>query len=435
MDIYEEMMKTAEIPRFAPIVYDLPSARIEDVPAELLRELYKPGVMDRIKPGDAIAITAGSREIDGIVPILRTIADEVRKVGGKPFIVPAMGSHGGADASRQTLLLGELGINEHSVGAPIRSSVETCRVGTTDDGLEVRVDRYAFESDGIIVVGRIKPHTSFRGEVESGLMKMMAIGLGKPYGAALCHQLGFPAMGENIRKFGTLILKNAPILFGVALIDDSKHRISKIEAIPKEDIPEREPVLLRIAKKRMPAIPFRPIDLLIIDEMGKEYSGTGMDMNITGRSSQLGDTGPAPKRIAVLDLTDHSRGNAAGVNEADVITRRFEEKIDRASLYVNSITVREIDGLRIPAVMENDRLAIKLCIFTILPSVKTEKIRAVWIHNTLQLERMYISEGLLREAQTHEMIRIRGPLREVRFDALGNVREYPKPGSDGPQNR
>jgi hypothetical protein len=381
--------------------------------------------MERVKPGGSVAITAGSREIDQIALVLRTVARAVKEAGGRPFIVPAMGSHGGADAASQAMILRNFGITEEYVGAPVRSSIETARVGMTETGLEVRIDRFSAEADGIIVVGRVKPHTSFRGRVESGLMKMMAIGLGKPYGAALCHQLGFPSMGRNIWDFGNVILRNAPVLFGLAILDNGRHEIAHIEAIPSEMIPERETLLLSKARGMMPAIPFKDIDLLIVDEMGKEYSGVGMDMNITGRSSQLGGSGPNPRRIAVLDLTDASYGNSAGMNEADVITKRFEGKIDRRPVYVNSITVREIEGLRMPAVMDSDRLALMLCLFTLLPAKESEDVRAVWIRNTLQLETIYISEGLLEEASGSDRVTLTGPPQEIVFDAEGNISGKP----------
>jgi hypothetical protein len=363
--------------------------------------------------------------------IIRILVEKVKAARATPFIVPAMGSHGGGDAESQTELLGNFGITEDRIGAEIRSSVETEFVGRTEEGLEVRIDKNAARADGIIVVGRVKPHTSFRGKVESGLMKMMAIGLGKPYGAFLCHQLGFSNMGKNVWDFGNVILKHKPVLFGLALIDNKHHRLCRIEASPAENIPAREPELLEEARKLMPVIPFENIDLLIVDEIGKEYSGTGMDMNVTGRST-FGDYGPAPKRIAVLDLTDRSRGNAVGIGEADVITERLEKKIDRKSVYVNAITVREIGGLRVPAVMPSDRLSIQLCLHTLLPPRDPSELRAVWIHNTLHPERMLLSEGLMKEASEKNHVRIAGPPQEINFDKNGNVVQTPSMNQGAP---
>ena len=421
MDIYSEMMKDVEVPKFIQLKYDIGTQKIEDVKASILSELNKKGVMARVKKNARIAITAGSREIDQIVLILRTVADEVKKAGGVPFIVPSMGSHGGADADKQTKLLENFGITEETVGAPIFSSLETVLVGYTEDGLEVRIDKYAAEADGIIAIGRVKPHTSFRGKVESGLMKMLAIGLGKPFGAALCHQLGFENMGKNVWNFGNLILEKSKVLFGLAIVDNDIHQISLIEAIPSELIPEREPQLLEYAKSLIPKIPFENIDMLIVEEMGKEYSGTGMDTNVTGRNFQLGDSGLNPKRLAVFDLTDHSEGNAAGISGADVITQKFEDKIDRKSFYVNTITVREIEGLKLPAVMPNENLAIKLCLHTLLPEKNTSEIRAVWIRNTLNLNKIYVSEGLMEEASKIAKLEESGVLQEIEFDSFGNA--------------
>ena len=421
MSIYGELLKPIDVPKFFQVFYDLTSPEVENVSDTLRKSLAEARVIDRIRPGNSVAITAGSREIDHIVPILKTLVDGVKTAGGRPFIVPAMGSHGGADAELQTALLAELGITEASVGAEIVSSIETVAVGYTEDGLEVRIDKNAADADGIIVVGRVKPHTSFRGQVESGLMKMLAIGLGKPYGAMLCHQLGFENMGQNVWNFGNVILKNSKVLFGVAIVDNNRHKIASIEAIPAEKIPLREPDLLIEAKNLMPSIPFNSIDLLIVEEMGKEYSGTGMDMNVTGRCSQLGNFGPAPKRICALDLTCHSRGNASGIGEADIITERFEQKIDRRSVYVNAITVRDIGGMKIPAVMPNDCLAIKLGIHTILPKIDTGKLRIVIIKNTLQLDHMYLSEGLLEEAYVCKKIKVLEEPHELVFDSSGNI--------------
>lgn len=424
IELYEEMMAGVSIPKFAPVEYEVKvehSEAIEGIEKAIVEEIARTGVLKGVKPGSSIAITAGSREIDRIVQILRCVADEIKKAGGEPFIVPSMGSHGGADPVGQVKLLENFGITEEAIGVPVISSLETVSVGATEGGLDVRIDRCAAEADGIVVVGRVKPHTNFRGKVESGLMKMMAIGLGNPYGAALCHQLGMENMEKNVWDFGNVIIQNASIVFGLAIVENNEHRACLIEAVPAEYIPVREPELLVMAKSLMSRIPFNDIDLLIVEETGKEFSGTGMDMNVTGRNSKLGDSQPAPKRIAALDLTDHSEGNAAGIHEADVITERFEGKIKRRAVYVNAITVREIEGLRTPAVMPNDRLALKLCIMTLLPEKETKKIRAVWIKNTLNLGRFMVSEGLLEEAARNNETCIVGEPEEILFDGQGNI--------------
>ena len=425
MSIYDEILANAEIPKFAPASLSFDTSYIEDVEKAVLDSLAGSGVMKRVKPGASIAIAVGSREIDQVATMVKLVIQEVKKAGGIPFIVPSMGSHAGANAEGQTALLKNFGISEESMGVPIRSSMETNHVGVTEDGLEVRIDSYASGADGIILIARIKPHTSFRGKVESGLMKMMAIGLGKQYGAALCHQLGFPGMGDNVWNFGRVVLAKKPILFGLAVVENSIHKPYRIEAIPSEEFEDREPPLLVEAKSLIPKIPFKDIDLLIVDEMGKEYSGTGMDLNVIGRNSHLGSSDPNPQIITVFDLTDNSHGNASGMGSADVITERFEKKIDRVAGYVNGITVKECSSLRMPAVMENERQAIKVCINSYVPEIKPEKIRAIWIHNTLDLRRIFISEGLLEEAKAVKTIEILGPPEELDFDGQGNIKRRP----------
>ena len=425
MSIYDEILASAEIPKFAPVEYSFDTGYIEDVEKSLLDTLTQSGVMNKVKPGASIAIAVGSREIDHVAAIVKTIILEVKKAGGVPFIVPSMGSHAGANAEGQTSLLRNFGITEEAMGVPIKSSMETTHVGMTDDGLEVRIDRFAGEADGIILVARVKPHTSFRGNVESGLMKMLAIGLGKQHGAALCHQLGFDSMGVNVWNFGKVMIAKKPVLFGLAIVENSIHKTYHIEAVPSEKFEEREPPLLVEAKSLIPKIPFEDIDLLIVDEMGKEYSGTGMDLNVIGRNSHLGPSIPNPKRIAVFDLTDNSHGNASGMGSADVITERFEKKIDRVAGYVNGITVKECAGLRMPAVMENERQALKLCINSLIPEIKATELRAVWIHNTLDLRRIYVSEGLLPEVKAQKAMKILGSPEELEFDDKGNISKRP----------
>jgi len=428
VSIYDEILASAGIPKFAPVKYRFETEYIGDIETAIHESLAKTGVMKRVKPGASIAIAVGSREIDRVAVMVKLIIDEVKKAGGAPFIVPSMGSHAGASAEGQTELLKNFGITEDTMGVPIKSSMETEHVGMTEDGLEVRIDRNASQADGIILITRVKPHTSFRGKVESGLMKMMAIGLGKQYGAALCHQLGFSCMGENVWNFGRVILEKKPVLFGLAVVENSIHKIIRVETVPSEEFEAREPELLVEAKSLIPRIPFKDIDMLVVDEMGKEYSGTGIDLNVVGRNSYLGPSDPNPARIAVFDLTDKSHGNASGLGTVDVITEKFEKKIDRVAGYVNGITVKECEGLKTPAVMENERQALKLCIYTLIPEKKPEELRAVWIHNTTDLSRMYVSEGLLKEVEAVEAMEIIGPPEELEFDGQGNIARRPGAG-------
>ena len=404
--IFEELLSEVRLPAFARIRLDARQPQIENVEQALREELLNCKAMEGIRPGDTVALAVGSREISDMALIVRTVAEEVRSRGGDPFIIPAMGSHGGATAEGQEEVLRHFGITEEAVGAPVRSSMETVKIGETGRGWDVHIDRMAAGANHIIPVGRIKAHTDFRGPVESGLMKMIVIGLGKQHGASICHRLGFPAMSSNIMEFGKVILENAPVLIGVGIIENAQHGVAHIEAVPGKEIPQREPELLELSKALMPKIPVNDLDVLVVNEMGKEISGAGMDPNITGRSCVLGRFWPNAEKIAVLDLTEKSGGNAAGMGNADAITRRMYDKIDLTPIYINGLTCRDTEGIQLPAVMESDLLALKFCLYTCIHRLAVENGRVAWIHNTADLETMYISEALVEEARKVEGVTV-----------------------------
>ena len=410
---FEELLREVEPPRFIPVEYRLEQPRIADTEQAVREQLAGCGSMEEIHPGDTVAITAGSREITDMVTILRTVAAMVKERGGLPFIIPAMGSHGGATAEGQEEVLRHFGVTEESTGAPIRSCMDTVKIGETENGFDVCIDKLAFEADHIIPIGRIKAHTDFRGPVESGIMKMIVIGLGKQHGASICHKLGFPNMGKNLLEFGAVILDKAPILLGIGVIENAEHRLALVEAVPAGQILKREPELLELSKSLMPRIPFDNLDVLLISQMGKEISGAGMDPNITGRSCVLGRFWPNAEKIAVLDLTDKSDGNAAGMGNADAITRRMYEKIDFTPIYINGVTCRDTEGIRLPAVMETDMLALKFCMYTCIRRDALPDARIVWIKNTADLHTMYVSEALKEEAEQNGQLRILGDARPL----------------------
>ncbi len=394
-----------EFPVFRKVKYNFPNEPIEDIPAAIHKALEREGTLDRITPGSTVALTGSSREINEAQLIMRTFVDAIKAKGAKPFIVPAMGSHGGATAEGQRSILEHYGITEETMDCPIISSMDTVDVGKTESGLTVRVDKAASEADFIIPIGRIKQHPEFCGAFESGIMKMMAIGLGKQHGAEVCHKMGMAAMPENIRQFGRVIIENCNIPFGVGIIETAAHGTHMIAAVPAEKIEEEEPELLKIAKSIVPVIPFEKADVLVCEQMGKDISGTGMDSIIIGRSISMGESRPFFERICVFDLTEKTAGNFNGSGLADCISRRLFDKMNFAVTYPNSITASETHSAMIPLVMDSDELCVRLCMRTCTKATD-DGIRAVWIRDTLSVGDMYISEALVEEAQNNPILTV-----------------------------
>jgi hypothetical protein len=317
-----------------------------------------------------------------------------------------MGSHGGATAEGQRDVLEQLGVTEQAVGAPIRSSMEVVEIGRLPNGLPIYVDQLAYEADQVVVINRIKPHTAFRGPVESGLMKMLTIGLGKQKGAEAAHAYGFKYMAEHVPAMAREILKKVPILFGLATIENAYDRPAKIVAVPAEKIEETEPGLLLEAKALMPKILFDPIDVLIVDEIGKDISGDGMDPNITGRyPTPYASGGPEVKRIVVLGLTERTHGNANGIGLADITTKKVFDSVDWVKGYANALTSTVVKTVKMPMFLETETLAVKAAIKT-CNAFDLTKVRVVRIKNTLELKEIWISEGLLAEAKERKEIEI-----------------------------
>lgn len=423
MNIFEKLFAKTEIPELYPVEYALPRGTIlrDQIETLILDDLTKKNLSSRIKPGMSIAITGGSREITNIDQIIKTVVDFVKSCGAEPFIFPAMGSHGGATAEGQLEVLAGYNITEETMGCPIKSSMETVRISTTSNGLPVHIDKYANEADGIIPIGRIKAHTDFHGKYESGLMKMLTIGLGKQFGANLCHSLGMSNMPSNISAYAGEVLRLKNVLFGVGIIEDAFHATYKIAVVPGDRIQQDEPALLLEAKSLVPCIPFEKIDVLVLDEIGKDISGAGMDPNVTGRSQALGISQPYVERIAVLDLTDKSHNNGSGIGGADVTTRRFYDKFNMEITYPNCITSHDLNGMKIPAVMPNDKLAVKLAIDTCIDNDASIGCRLVWMKNTLHLDRFYVTKALLSDVEKHPLLKVVGEPFQMEFNADGNV--------------
>jgi len=409
------------LPRMATVRQLLDDRRLEDIPAAIAFELSRAEIARTIAPGMSVAITAGSRGIAHVDVIVRHIAEEVRRLGGEPFLVPAMGSHGGATTAGQLAILASYGITEDRVGAPIRATMETREIGRTADGLPVHIDRYAAEADGIVVAGRVKPHSSYRGPYESGLMKMMAIGLGKHRGAEICHAAGFGAFRQMIPAFGRTILARANVLFGVAILENAFDEAFRIEAVPRDAIEAREPELLEEARRLMPSIPFAEFDILVVDRIGKNFSGDGADPNITGTyATPYASGGPRFQRYVALGMSDESHGNGLGIGMADITTARLADALDFAAMYTNTLANRLPNVARIPMVLDTDRLALQAAVKCCL-GIDLLRPRIVRIANTSRLDVLSISEPLLSVAAANPALEVLEGPSEMAFDRDGTL--------------
>lgn len=420
-----EIFEHGDLPRWAKVRQRLDASEIRDVREAVAAEFARPEVRAAIGPGVRVALTGGSRGIDRIAEVLTAAVAEVKRLGGEPFLVPAMGSHGGATAEGQLELLAHYGVTEETLGCPIRASMETVQLGEVEDGVPVWFDRIAYEqADAVIPVGRVKPHTDFHGPVESGLMKMLAIGLGKQKGANTFHRRGFADFHHLIASVGKFTLSRVNVPFGLALIENGHGTLSIIEAVPASRIWEREQELLVIAREKMARLPGEAYDLLVIDRIGKDISGSGADPNVINRDF-TGLVAPAeapPKptiqRIIIRDLTHDTEGNATGLGLADVVLRQAVAKMDPIASYMNVITAKSPQGVRIPLTVENDRQALQIglaCCIQIEPA--TAKIAR--IPDTKHLEHLWVSEPLLPELLATGRVEPLTDFDPIAFDASG----------------
>jgi hypothetical protein len=418
------ILKDIALPRMVSIETSFERPVVADVEGTFLAKLRDSRVLDAIRPGMKLAVGAGSRGITNLPLITRLLVGELKKAGAQPFIFPAMGSHGGATPEGQRGVLERMGFTEQTMGVPIRATMDVVQVGSTPDGLPAYVDALAAQADGIIVVNRIKPHTTFRGRIESGLVKMIVIGVGKQKGAETCHNLGYARMEHNLLALCRTTLASRKILFGVGLVENAYHETSRVEIVPAAEIEAREPLLLAEARRLMPAVPFKTLDVLIIDEVGKNISGTGFDTNVVGRyptaDVPLTERDPRITRIAVLDITDVSDGNGTGLGIADFTTERVFRKFSFVETYCNLLTSTTAAAGKIPMVLRNDRQAIQAAIKTCLIG-DPHNVRLARIKNTLSPDRMLISENLLEEAKANPGIKVLDHPAAMAFGADGNL--------------
>lgn len=389
---------------------------LENIPGEIRKEFYRIGLDKKIQPGMKIAITAGSRGIDRITEILRSVIEEVKKVKGEPFIVTSMGSHGGATAEGQRKVLEHYGITEESMGVTIKATMDTIELGTLKNGLPIHFDKIAYQADGVIAVNRIKVHTAYKGEIESGLHKILSVGLGNHLGASLVHYLGIKGLKYYMVEFAKVILKKAPIIGGFGILENGYDRTLEIKGAKPEDFAQVDSELLSKCIKILPRLPVDKVDLLVVQEIGKNISGTGMDTNIVGGIQDPGDfKQPEIKKILVLDITEESQGNSAGIGLAHMITEKIYKKIDYKAMNTNAITSTFFERARVPIVFPTEKEAIKAGLKAIwnLPGVPP---RIIIIKNTLKLDEIYVSEAIWEEIKDKKNISIISDWEAMQFN-------------------
>ena len=416
-------------PRLLLVRQNFPDRSIRDIPAAVRKELSAAPFASRLKPGARVAIGVGSRGITNIATIVRGVVDYWKSQGMRPFIFPAMGSHGAATAEGQADVLAHYGIIEETMGCPIVSSLEVVPVGKTPEGISTFMDRNAYESDGVMLVGRVKWHTDFAGKIESGLFKMMAIGLGKFAGAQHYHTYAYKmGLDRVIRSIGRQVLASGKILGGLAILEDAHHNTAQLTAVPVESMEQREEELLSLTKSWMGKIPM-DLDILILDEIGKNISGAGMDTKVVNRGVH-GQYNPWPdapaiQRIFVRDLSELSYGNGVGLGMADVISDRLLNKIDWNPTRINSLTASTPAAIRTPVHFPTDRE----CLERIAPTVGKFDMTEVtigWVRNSLELGIIALSENLLAEIRSNPLLEIVGPPQELEFDHAGNMAGLPE---------
>ncbi len=413
-----------QIPRLLPVRQHFPDHAIRDVAGEVRRELAASGFGASLKPGSRVALGVGSRGIANIATIVREVVEYWKSRQCRPFIFPAMGSHGAATAEGQASVLAHYGIDQAGMGCPVLSALEVVSLGKTADGIEAFMDRNAYEADGVMLVGRVKWHTDFSGRIESGLFKMLAIGLGKFAGAQRYHTYAYKLGLEHvIRSVGRQALKSGKVLGGLAILEDANHNTAKLVAVPADRMERTEEELLELVKSWMGRIPL-PLDILILDEIGKNFSGAGMDTKVVNRSV-YGESNSFPdlvriERIFVRDLSSHSYGNGVGLGMADVIHDRLLEKIDWNATRINSLTASTPTAIRTPVHFASDRE----CLERIAPTVGKVDVSQVtygWIRNSLDLDFMKLSENLRSEIEKNPALEIVGPAEAMEFDGAGNL--------------
>ncbi len=414
-----------EFPSIFRVRQTFDAPRVADIPGEVDAQLSKLRLAERVKPGQSVAVTVGSRGIVNIHHITKAIVDHLKRLRAEPFIVPAMGSHGGGTADGQRRLIESYGVTESFCGCPIRSSMETVVVCQTAEGFDVHFDRGAFEADHVLVCNRIKPHTDFTGDIESGLMKMLLIGLGKHAGAKVYHRaIQNYSFAQIVRSVAGRVLESCRLLAGVAIVENGYDETAHIVGVAPREFEAREKELLALAKRLMPRLPFDEAGLLIVDEIGKNISGTGMDTNVVGRKGSAhrpapGET-PRIKRIMLRGLTEATHGNAAGIGLAEFCTDRLLEQMNVEATRINCLTAGHVAAAMLPLNYPTDRQAIAAALPT-LGMVDPPQAKVMWIRNTLDVREVECSARYLDEARLRDDLEILSEPRPLPFDAQGKL--------------
>ncbi len=426
METITDLIKNQPIPKMVRIRqnFDRTHIPVEDIPETVRKELDREDLGGKIQPGMKIAITCGSRGMTNNAVMARAMVDFVKSRGAEPYIVAAMGSHGGATAEGQTQILKDYGITEEAMGCPVKSSMETVQVGLSGIRKQpVFVDKNASEADGILLFNRIKPHTSFRGPYESGLMKMMAIGLGKQKGAESIHHQSPAIMHELVEEYGRTILENCPVLGGIAVIENAYDDTYMIKGLTPQEIIDKEPGLKEISYKTIARLLFEKCDVLVVDKIGKNISGDGMDPNISGRFvlPQYCSGGIQAEKVVILDITDETHGNAQGIGLAEVTTRRLVNRMKLEMTYPTGVTNTFLHLMKIPMIMDNDREALQLALMCCPDAEDHDNMKLIRIPNTAHIGEIEISEGLLPLAEANPDIEILTEPYDLPFDGQGNL--------------
>jgi hypothetical protein len=418
--------------RLLTVRQNFPDRSLSDIPATITRELTSAHFGANLPPGSRIAIGVGSRGIANLATIVRTVVDFWKSRGAKPFLFPAMGSHGAANAEGQAAVLHHFGIHEAAMGCPVISALDVVSLGSTPDGIEAFMDRNAFDAAGVFLIGRVKWHTDFAGKIESGLFKMMAIGLGKFAGAQRYHTYAYKLGLEHvIRTVGRQVLKSGKVLGGLAILEDANHNTAQLTAVPVDQMERKEEELLALVKTWMGRIPFA-LNILILDEIGKNFSGAGMDTKVVNRGvngeSNLWDTAPHIDRVFIRGLSEHSYGNGVGLGMADVVHNRLVDAIDWHPTHINSLTASTPTAIRTPIHFSTDRE----CLERIWPTCgvhKQEEIRLGWIANSLDIGTMRVTENLRQEIESNKNLEVVEEAENWEFDVDGNLEGILQPAT------
>ncbi|RUL88851.1 lactate racemase domain-containing protein [Tautonia sociabilis] len=412
-----------EFPPIARVRQTIPQPCVEDVAGTVRRLIRGSRIAERVPAGGRVAVGVGSRGIAAIPTIARAAVDELKGMGFRPFIVAAMGSHGGATAEGQRELLAGYGITPDRMGVEVRTEMESVVLGTNPVGLPIYFDKNAYEADGIVLLNRVKPHTDFTADHESGILKMLVIGLGKREGASQVHTLGLTGMREVLPAVGRFLVEHTRFALGLAILENAKDEPAEIVALEPETIFELEPQLLRRARELMGRLPFDQIDVLIVGELGKNYSGAGMDPNVIGRlmvETMPDFDRPKVTRLAVLDVSEESHGNIVGVGFADLTTERLVKKMDPEPFRINVLTSCFLERARIPITLPTDRDVLRVCLETCW-RIRPEEARVVFIPNTLEVDTLWVSPAMKADVEAHPHLTFETDFQPIPLDPAGTL--------------